>query len=92
MKPQPKIATCCYCSARTVLKLTGKESHELACASCGAPLRYLKPIPVETREDVKPSRRKKAPTRYKKKPKRRRKGFFEWAIEELWDEVEDFFD
>jgi len=90
MKPQPKIATCCYCGTRAVLKLTGTTSHELACASCGAPLRFLKPIPVETRKDVKPSRRKSAPKRHKKKPKR--KGFLAWVAEEIWDEVEDFFD
>ena len=33
-----KIATCCYCGRRTVLELTARGGHELACGSCGAPL------------------------------------------------------
>ncbi|MDJ0822410.1 MAG: hypothetical protein QNJ09_11465 [Paracoccaceae bacterium] len=37
-----KIATCCYCGARTALVLRGKERHELSCASCGAPLHDMK--------------------------------------------------
>lgn len=92
MRPAPKIATCCYCGARTVLKLTGKVSHELACGSCGAPIRYLKPIPIETRTEVKPSRRQAAPKKRKEKPRRKRKGFWQRAVEEIWDEIEDIFD
>lgn len=36
------IATCCYCGSRAALVLDGTQRHELACASCGAPLRQLK--------------------------------------------------
>ena len=91
MRPAPKIATCCYCNARSVLKLTGKVRHELACASCGAPLRYLKPLPVEQRRDVKPSRRKAPPRKYEK-PRRKRRSFWQKAVAEIWDEIEDIFD
>jgi len=44
--PQPKIATCCYCGTRAALVLSGRIQHELACASCGAPLHDLKAMPV----------------------------------------------
>ena len=36
-----KIATCCYCGTRAALQLRGDVQHELACASCGAPLHNL---------------------------------------------------
>ncbi|WP_226624493.1 hypothetical protein [Alloyangia pacifica] len=42
------IATCCYCGSRTALALNGTQRHELACASCGAPLRQLKNLKSET--------------------------------------------
>ena len=48
-----KIATCCYCGSRTVLQLTARDGHELACGSCGAPLHYMKPI----KQSVKQSRK-----------------------------------
>ncbi|MDU8912869.1 hypothetical protein [Aestuariicoccus sp. MJ-SS9] len=37
-----KIATCSYCGARAALVLKGQVRHELACASCGAPLHDMK--------------------------------------------------
>lgn len=92
MKPEPKIATCCYCGTRAVLKLTGTVRHELACRGCGASLRILKTIPVETRREVKASRTKPLPVRYREKPGRKRKSFFKRAVEEIWDEIEDLFD
>ena len=55
-----KIATCCYCGARSVLRLTARDGHELACGSCGAPLHEMKPIKLQPKRgqdrDVKPSR------------------------------------
>ncbi len=39
-----KIATCCYCGRRTVLELTARGGHELACGSCGAPLHEMKAL------------------------------------------------
>ncbi|WP_281984078.1 hypothetical protein [Thalassorhabdomicrobium marinisediminis] len=44
--PVTKIATCCYCGTRAALRLRGAERHELSCASCGAPLRNMKEMPV----------------------------------------------
>lgn len=40
-----KIATCCYCGTRAALVLKGDVRHELACASCGAPLHDMKMMP-----------------------------------------------
>jgi len=40
--PQTKVATCTYCGHRAALVLRGERSHELSCASCGAPLHDLK--------------------------------------------------
>lgn len=42
-------ANCCYCGAKAALVLRGKDSHELSCVSCGAPLHDLKRLPVEPR-------------------------------------------
>ena len=42
-----KIATCCYCGTKAALVLRGKDSYELSCGSCGAPLHDLKRLPVE---------------------------------------------
>ena len=44
-----KIATCCYCGTKVALVLRGKDSHELSCGTCGAPLHDLKRLPVEPR-------------------------------------------
>lgn len=44
MSKNTKIATCCYCGARAALVLKGRNTHELACASCGAPLHNLKSL------------------------------------------------
>ena len=40
--PATKVATCCYCGTRAALVLRGRERHELACSSCGAPLHNMK--------------------------------------------------
>ncbi len=82
--------------------------HELACASCGAPLHDLKALPV--RREVKPAithqapaarlapRAPPAPKKVKKKYKssKRRKSWFgekfKDIAEDLFDVVEDIFD
>ncbi len=51
MHRNTKIATCCYCGSRTVLRLDGAR-HELCCAQCGAPLHALKKLPVAATADV----------------------------------------
>jgi len=77
-----------------VLKLCGTVRHELSCGACGAPLSSMKPIPVEQRQEVRPSRDLPSPhiKRAQRKPKRKRKSFWKWAAEEIWDEIEDIFD
>lgn len=100
--PASKIATCCYCGARTVLRLRGKDRHELACASCAAPLHDLKVFPVAPDRATAPAATSARPARNhddtrKSSPrrpgKRRHIGRLArriWA--ELWDELEDIFD
>ncbi|MEM6407246.1 MAG: hypothetical protein AAF700_02385 [Pseudomonadota bacterium] len=68
--PYPtKLATCSYCGARTLLKPTARDGHELACGSCGAPLHDMKwlksPSPTLEAKPAKPSKPAK-----QKKPKR----------------------
>ncbi|WP_299678875.1 hypothetical protein [uncultured Roseobacter sp.] len=99
-----KIATCCYCGTRAALVL-GRNRHELACSSCGAPLHELKRLPQEhpgKTELVRPSavRRhgdERAYHTYKspkkrKKVHKRRKGLMRHLIEEAFDVIEDIFD
>ena len=103
MPAQTKLATCSYCGARTLLKLTAREGHELACGSCGAPLHEMKwlkapavaPQPREDRRErsVKPAR----PAEWARPPKarkkrKRRKSFAKKVFEEVWDVVEDILD
>ncbi|WP_299502628.1 hypothetical protein [uncultured Roseobacter sp.] len=99
-----KIATCCYCGTRAALVL-GRNRHELACSSCGAPLHDLKRLPRDhpgKTELVRPSavrkssrgteenwQRKRKPH---KKSKKRRKGFVQHLFEEAFDVIEDIFD
>lgn len=88
--------------------LRGHGRHELACASCGAPLHDLKMLrkdKVGDRELISPSRirvRPKDPIsggkwgsgpRVKKtKYRKKRKGLLKWAFEEAFDVLEDIFD
>ena len=101
--PQTKIATCCFCGSKAMLKLD-KGRHELACASCGAPLHDLKMLPQakpaapaishqpKPRSFAKPKRLQKA----KKSRPRRRPGWFAERFkdmaEDIFDVVEDIFD
>jgi hypothetical protein len=89
-----KIATCCYCGNRTLLNLAGKVRHELACASCGAPLSRMKSLPsdehaapvrrpLEVREPQDVARKQ----RKRKKPRRLASRLFDIA-----EEVFDVFD
>ncbi|MEM1236239.1 MAG: hypothetical protein AAGI10_04650 [Pseudomonadota bacterium] len=99
-----KIATCCYCGTRAALVLTGRDRHELACASCGAPLHDLKMLPKDrARGHKEPLRTGKygdekyggKPSKYdRKKPKKvkKKKSFKRRAFEEIFDVIEDIFD
>ena len=102
--PAQKIATCCYCGTRAALVLRGKDRHELACSTCGAPLHNLKMLPIGPERAVaraaKPARKTPKPVHPKQphpKPKKvkkrkKRKGFRRYWAEEVWDEIEDIFD
>ncbi|MDO6590222.1 hypothetical protein DS901_12045 [Loktanella sp. D2R18] len=93
--PANKIATCCYCGTRSVLRLRGKHRHELSCANCGAPLRALKNLPREQLSASAPTSarpdKRVATDKRRKKPKRamsfRRKMFAK-----MWDELADVID
>lgn len=92
----PKIATCCYCGTRAALSLRGKERHELACSTCGAPLHEMKMLRTDRVEARAPVRR--APVRRSEhqrpvsKRKYPKKSFKRRIAEELWDAAEDLFD
>jgi DNA-directed RNA polymerase subunit RPC12/RpoP len=96
MKPQTKFATCSYCGSRTILKPTARGGHELACASCGAPLHEIKAMPLERLRE--PDRRKQPYKRHSTRPRNRRyknrtrKSLWQKGFEELFDAVEDIFD
>ncbi len=96
--PANKIATCCYCGTRSVLRLRGKHQHELSCANCGAPLRALKNLP---REQINAPTKPAPPVKHvtadkrRKKPKRSmpsRRRLFAKMWDELEDVIEDAFE
>ena len=98
-----KIVTCCYCGTRAALVLRGKDRHELACSTCGAPLHNLKMLPVERaapRGPVAPASRGPGPIarRAPDKPRKRKPGamkklkLFKKFAEEAFDFIEDVFD
>jgi len=96
-----KIATCNYCGTRAALVLD-RDRHELACASCGAPLHDMKAMPkakVErSRGRARPmplprqAYRDDLPQHRPPRPRKRRKGLGRRVLEEIWDVVEDIFD
>lgn len=96
--PVTKIATCCYCGTKAALVLRGKTRHELACASCGAPLHEMKmlkapvfeaaPLSAKSRKPIHPS----DPKRRRKKSTGRRLRRALHQIAELFDDLEDLFD
>lgn len=59
-----KIATCSYCGTRAALVLGGTTQHELACATCGAPLHDLRALKAE-----KPKKSGKSAKKQKKAKK-----------------------
>jgi hypothetical protein len=93
-----KIATCCYCSSKTVLKLTARNGHELACGSCGAPLHEMKWLRVNPQPSVKRARPSAdtrtafAQERSRKPLKKKKKPLWKRALAEVFDVVEDIFD
>ena len=97
-----KIATCCHCGTRSVLKPDAAR-HALACDSCGAPLRDLKALPVAKAEAPAVSHRP-SPRQFGAAPRpvvaktagKKRKGWFgrrfKDIAEDVFDAVEDIFD
>jgi hypothetical protein len=76
-----------------MLRLVGQVRHELACATCGAPLSEMKPLRVDRVRNAKRSPRPYvvyAP-RTQKIPARKVKR--DWDFwDDLWDDIEEFFD
>lgn len=94
-----KIATCCYCGTRAALVLRGKDTHELTCSNCGAPLHDLKMLPKKRSGDRELIERRRPaishqapPKRYKPVKHKRRKGIWRKLLEEAVDLVEDILD
>nr|WP_315898788.1 hypothetical protein [Tateyamaria omphalii] len=76
--------------------LTGRNRHELACSSCGAPLHDLKMLPKKKsgdRELVRPSAiRQSARPKPTKKKYKKRKSRWKDIFEDAFDIIEDIFD
>jgi hypothetical protein len=97
MRPDTKIATCNYCGSRTILKLTARKGHELACGSCGAPIHDLKwlkpPEPAsKPKEKYAPRPVSFASMPKPRKQKKRRKTNWKKGFKKAWDVLEDIFD
>ncbi|GIT90640.1 hypothetical protein JANAI62_10950 [Jannaschia pagri] len=94
--PDVKVATCCYCQRRTVLRATARDGHALACGSCGAPLtklKALKPAAAQAAASHEPVPHPvpMRPKKKRKKPKKR-KNPWQKLVKDVWDEIEDIFD
>ncbi|MFW2588192.1 hypothetical protein [Sagittula sp. SSi028] len=102
-----KIATCCYCGTRAALVLKGAQSHELACASCGAPLHDLKKLRTASVDATahQPARKGKKGARksvqspmdlmeiaLRKSVKRPKRKKRKGLLHEAFDLIEDIFD
>lgn len=99
MPHQTKIATCCYCGTRAALTLKGRERHELACSTCGAPLHELKKIRADSKGDrelVRPSpvRAYQSPAKKHRAPreKNKKRSLAQRFMAELWDAADDVLD
>ena len=84
-----KIATCCYCGSRTILQLTARDGHELACGSCGAPIHEMKPLRKQKVSKPKDAARSKHD---RKKPKKKKRSGLWQMLEEVIDVVDDIID
>lgn len=89
------IATCCYCGNRTRLDLAGGRRHELACASCAAPLRQMKPLKVHDHSQPMPPTERAGPPRKLRgsdKHDRKRRKKHKSPTKRLLDIAEEIFD
>ena len=87
----PKIATCCYCGARAALRLD-RDRHELACASCGAPLHEMKSLRAQHGPPAGEARGIVEPSKLRGKRRRKRRSLGRKLIAEAWDLIEDIID
>lgn len=98
MPHSSKIVTCCYCGSRAALVLRGRVRHELACASCGAPLHELKMLRTDAVRIAEPMARPIAARRADTRPvqprrnKKRGRSLSQKFMAELKDAAEDIFD
>ncbi len=94
----PKIATCCYCGTRAALVLRGGVRHELACASCGAPLHDLKSLPRDLVQrasrspEPRPVAQAPKPNRAKAPKRRKRRSLSRRIMSEVVDLIDDILD
>ena len=91
-----KIATCCYCGRRTVLELTARGGHELACGSCGAPLHEMKALKPPSGSAKYAPPKPRTVTEFgqgrKKSAQKKKKKLWKKAFGEVFDLVEDILD
>lgn len=85
-----KIATCCFCGQRTILDLRGARRHELACNSCGAPLRHMKSLKADAVGTPPARTRSRPPEPRHRKPHGRKKS--KGLAARVLDIAEDVFD
>ncbi|PWJ13258.1 hypothetical protein [Jannaschia seohaensis] len=92
--PDLKVATCCYCGARTTLRPTAQDGHGLACGSCGAPLTRMKALRPEQAQAAArhPTAPHPMPMKPPKKKRKKKKSLFHKLAKEVWDEIEEIFD
>ena len=95
--PNTKIATCCYCGTRAALVMD-RARHELACASCGAPLHDLKMLKSDAAARAPVGHRQHGPAPQRRDPPRKskkqkpRKSLARRFLEEAFDAIEDILD
>ncbi|SEW21949.1 hypothetical protein SAMN04488515_1668 [Cognatiyoonia koreensis] len=98
--PATKVATCCFCGTRAALVLRGRERHELACNSCGAPLSEMKqlhPTRPSATTPARPVQRQRvvpydSHDRWSGSRKKKRKSLKRRLFSEVLDLIEDIID
>jgi recombinational DNA repair protein (RecF pathway) len=101
--PATKVATCCYCGTRAALVLRGRERHELACSSCGAPLHEMKQLhparpAASATTPARPAQRQRvvpyeSHDRWtQKKPRKKKRSLGRRIFNEVLDLIEDIID
>ncbi len=95
MPQSTKIATCSYCGSRAALVFRGEGRQELSCASCGAPLRDMKPL-VVAQPSSKPAKqmqkKDKARRKSHKRGKYRKRSLRDVILKEAFDVIGDILD